>query len=163
MKTLYLKLANLNFWANNKTRQNIETIKPRDLQLKTPYGSLSDLIIHLFNAVNHWLDYIDVKYAFPRRTPDIDFQDWSQVLSLWKRTDTRLIQVVDSFIDDSKFEEIVEKLEMTIGDMILHLSHHSFYHRGQIAMFIRQKELGKLPDTDADTFFKETRKKEKKD
>jgi uncharacterized damage-inducible protein DinB len=74
-----------------------------------------------------------------------------------------LIQVVDSFIDDSKFEEIVEKLEMTIGDMILHLSHHSFYHRGQIAMFLRQKELGKLPDTDADTFFKETRKKEKKD
>ncbi len=140
----------MNLWENNDYTIVMKTIKKDSLFLKTPYGTVFDLVIHLFNAINHWLDYIDTEYTFPRKDPDVNLSDWSVTLNLWKKTDHRWIKVIESL---EEFTSSFGNHKMIVGEMFLHISHHSYYHRGQLAMFFRQHHLPKFPETDADVYF----------
>ncbi|MHA2365732.1 MAG: DinB family protein [Candidatus Hodarchaeales archaeon] len=151
MNNLYLKLAEMNLWANTEFRNSMKNIEQKELRIKTPYGTLVDLVIHLFNAVNHWLDIIDNKYKFQRKGPKIDYNDWLQVLTLWKKTDQRLIQVIKS--NNVNLTKFLPQHKMTLGEMFLHISHHSYYHRGQLALLYRQNNLQTVKSTDANEYF----------
>ena len=59
MKALCLKQAKLNSWANNILRENMESLTFDDLEIKTPYGTIHQLTVHLINTINHWLDFFD--------------------------------------------------------------------------------------------------------
>ena len=46
----YKNLADMNAWANEKFRIVLSALQMEQLQLKTPYGSLLDLLCHTFDA-----------------------------------------------------------------------------------------------------------------
>ena len=53
MKQFYLELAKMNAWANSLIRQTIRDLSPEVLEIQTnytPYGSLGNLFIHIFNT-----------------------------------------------------------------------------------------------------------------
>ena len=84
---------------------------------------------------------------------------------LWEKTDERLLEVTHKIVDDNKFNKEFtyshdkkKYYRMTYEELFLHLSHHSYYHRGQLAMIFRQCGLNKAPVTDADGFFAKTTK-----
>lgn len=165
MVEIYKKLADLNYWANEKLRITIEQLNREDLETKTPYGLLRELIIHLFNSINHWFDYIDIENYIPRKDSDINYFNWVEIKKLWIATDERFMNFVLNINDLDEFNNRFSYHEdpsysIAWGELFLHLSHHSYYHRGQIAMLLRQNNLIKAPITDAEIFFsiKMTRK-----
>ncbi|MHA2296599.1 MAG: DinB family protein [Candidatus Hodarchaeales archaeon] len=160
MNDQYIKLAKLNSWANDELRKVMGEFNSEMLKLGTPYGTIHDLVIHLINAINHWLDFFDYDHYIPRSNNDIDYNNWNEVLTLWKKTDKRLSSVIETFNEEEGFErEFIyshnreKHYRMSFGDLFLHLSHHSYYHRGQLAMLFRQNDLRVAPPTDADLFF----------
>ena len=161
MKNNYVKQAKLNSWANKILRETMKDFSTVDLQLETPYGTLLQLTIHLMSAINHWFDFFDQKFTIDWKDDKIDYTNWQDILELWKSTDERFENIVDSFTTDESFEEyfeyshnIKDHYKMKFSELFLHLSCHSYYHRGQLVMFFRQKNLRISPPVDADDFFK---------
>ena len=160
MKALCLKQAKLNSWANNILRENMESLTFDDLEIKTPYGTIHQLTVHLINTINHWLDFFDEYFKFPRGEDDIDYSNWLDVLKLWEDTDKRLEDVIEDF-DENELEDYflyshnnVEQYKMKFCDLFLHLTTHSYYHRGQLALLFRQNNLTPFAPFDADDYFK---------
>jgi uncharacterized damage-inducible protein DinB len=138
----------------------MEQLNSDDLSIKTPYGTIMDLTIHLINTINHWLDFFDDYFKFPRGEEDFDYNDFIDVLKLWEQTDKRLEDVIEAF-DENEFEDYftyshdkVEQYKIKFCDLFLHLTCHSYYHRGQLALIFRQHDLAPLPPIDADDYFK---------
>ena len=161
MKEYYQNFSNLNKWANNIVRETMKDYTIEELALETPYGSLQKLTLHITTAINHWLDFFDTTYNIIWKENEIDYTNWSEILQLWEKTDERLGKVLASFESDEAFEEYFtyshnkkDTYKMKYNEMFLHLVCHSYYHRGQLVMFFRQKGLKVSPPLDADDFFK---------
>ncbi|MFX0051329.1 MAG: DinB family protein, partial [Candidatus Hermodarchaeota archaeon] len=141
MKEQFIKLARLNMWANERFREVFKDLKLNDLQKETPYGVILDLIIHNFEALNVWLERMEKKPLVEKRKTSADYNSVSEVMSAWNETDHLFLQVMKSFQDDEDFNRKIEyrrrgeetTYQVALGDVILHMSHHSFYHRGQLA------------------------------
>lgn len=161
MKKFYVKLSKLNNWANSQFRTVMQEFSPADLQIQTPYGSIRKLTIHLISTLNHWFDFFDTTFAITWRKPEFDYHHWPIVLELWTNTDARFEQIIDSFPDAIAFDQLFsyshnkqELYQMQFGELFLHLTTHSYYHRGQLALIFRQQDLPIAPPTDADDYFK---------
>ena len=161
LKSNYVKQAKLNSWANEIIRETMKDLTPTNLQLVTPYGTLLQLTIHLMSAINHWFDFFDHTFTIDWKDNKIDYTNWRKISDLWKRTDERFENIVESFPSDDSFEEYFEYshnkkdyYKMKFSELFLHLSCHSYYHRGQLVMFFRQNDLKISPPVDADDFFK---------
>lgn len=161
MKEYFQKFSGLQKWSNKIVRETMKNYTKEELALETPYGSLQDLTLHLMTAINHWLDFFDTRNKISWKENEIDYTDWSQVLKLWEETDERFEKVIKEFQTDEAFEDYLtyshnkkDTFKMKYNEMFLHLVCHSYYHRGQLVMFFRQKRLKVSPPLDADDYFK---------
>ncbi|MFX0150949.1 MAG: DinB family protein [Candidatus Hodarchaeota archaeon] len=162
MKEQFIKLARLNMWANERFREVFKDLKLNDLQKETPYGVILDLIIHNFEALNVWLERMEKKPLVEKRKTSADYNSVSEVISAWNETDQLFLQVMKSFQDDEDFNRKIEyrrrgeetTYQVALGDVILHMSHHSFYHRGQLALLLRQYGYKPAPPTDANKYLR---------
>ena len=161
MKSYFIKQANLNARANKIIRDTMKNFSTDDLLIETPYGTLLKLTTHLNTAVNHWFDFFDKKFNIPWRENEINYQNWNEILKLWEQTDERFKNIVNNFGNDEEFEQFFtyshnkrDIYKMKFSEMFLHLTCHSYYHRGQLVMFFRQNGLKISPPVDADDFFK---------
>jgi uncharacterized damage-inducible protein DinB len=134
MKKYFLKLYQYNAWSNKRvlgclTRQNV-----RDEKILTIMG-------HIVAAQFLWLHRI-------KGLPAPDVKLWgeytlNQLQLLADDAGTKWIEFVegtDNFDRDLTYRNYVNELYTTNVEMIMvHLVNHSSYHRGQIAMLLRQK------------------------
>jgi uncharacterized damage-inducible protein DinB len=134
MKKYFLKLYQYNAWSNKRvlgclTRQNV-----RDEKILTVMG-------HIVAAQFLWLHRI-------KGLPAPDVKLWgeytlNQLQLLADDAGTKWIEFVegtDNFDRDLTYRNYVNELYTTNVEMIMvHLVNHSSYHRGQIAMLLRQK------------------------
>src|SRR3990172_8470391 len=155
-----LEMIGYNSWANQKFRDTLSTISFDKLKAETIYGPLIERIIHIFASIDLWLARIDGKSPTSMPTSK-DFQTWDTIVKAWELADRRLLTYARS---TKSLDELDKKIsyksikgdpfESTIGHILTHLSHHQMYHRGQVAMSLRQLKLPAAPQTDVIVFFR---------
>lgn len=143
MKEYFKDIFEYEQWANNEFINIIES-------MKSPPDSILNLMSHIINARIIWLG----------RIKKINFN--TEVWQKYKKDDLRNIHSssvnsVLKFISENTeedFEKIIEyenskgeKFSSRLSDILIHLSHHSAYHRGQLVIHLKSVNSG-FPDTD---------------
>lgn len=136
MKTYFLKLYQYNQWANNRVFEGLQKQNVTDDKTLT-------IMSHVVSALYIWLSRIEGKSpaAYP----------------LWKQYSLRELMKMNEEITDRwlRFVEETEDFNRVlvynnyVGDpyknnveqIMIHLVNHSTYHRGQVALLLRQNEL----------------------
>jgi uncharacterized damage-inducible protein DinB len=145
MVNYFLTLYGHLFWAEKKTSKNIES-------LFEVYLPVQDLAIHLVKAYCVWYDrytlgIFDAEKFQPVPTFS-DFQDrlfdaqskWRGLLQSLKEEE--LLSANFSYAGPSG-----ALMNKSLLDVLTHLPIHSAYHRGQIALHLRQQNI-KVEPTD---------------
>jgi uncharacterized damage-inducible protein DinB len=156
----FIEMVAFNAWSNSRFRSTLKEIPLDDLDITTPYGPLIERIVHIFVSVDMWLDRIEGKSRKSVRTAK-DFKDWKEIEVSWESADKRLTSFVKNIsVKGTVDQEIHYKslkndvFHSTVSNILIHLSHHQMYHRGQIAMVLRQNHLPPVPSTDGIAFFR---------
>jgi uncharacterized damage-inducible protein DinB len=153
MPNIFLDLALVNMNLNNKVRTGIKDDFNKIRTLETPYGELGHIIYHLFEAVHIWLNRITNNYLEIKSYNELSEQN--EFFNIWKSIDKRFISYTENIGSSFDYNKIIifnkksgDVLQMLLGDILMHISHHSFYHRGQIATLLRINNFIALPDLD---------------
>lgn len=160
MLDYFMELALFNASANEKVRKVFEEIGGENLYFDTPYKRpYIDLAIHIFAGVDLWLERIAGKNPKFIKTFK-DFSTWEIAMAAWVESDERLVQYVHEIKKESMLNTMIkytslegQDYQMTVGKILLHILHHSMYHRGQLATLLRVKGLKPLPDMDLITYY----------
>lgn len=143
MKTYHVRLLQYEHWAN---LQFIEALE----KLENPPEKALSLMSHILNAQMVW---------FTRITNDhLVVGVWDLLPVSWlKETAEHSYQKWDSYVrdmDEADFDKLISyrntkgvAYETSIGDILIHLSHHAAYHRGQIVTLLKPL-VNPLPATD---------------
>ena len=154
MKQTFLELATYQKWANDRFRKNLENLDFSKLSIKTPYGTLRDIVVHIFGAVELWLKRLE-GVSLPAIKSGESYTNWQELKKDWIEMDEKLISIVKN-LDEKDFSKQI-KYTSTEGHhlgtsmeniLIQLLTHHQSYHRGQIGMALRQNDLPPVRETD---------------
>jgi uncharacterized damage-inducible protein DinB len=131
----YRRLFAYDKWGNLATLDSIR------LATLAPSSRACAVLAHLIGAGNIWLDRVHGRAATLEVWPTLSLDQcaagfaeldagWSAFIEKLKTADVeRKIKYVNSK---------GERWESTIGDILMHVALHGTYHRGQIAMLIRE-------------------------
>jgi uncharacterized damage-inducible protein DinB len=136
MKPYFLKLYQYNAWANDRilgclTRQTVESKK------------ILSIMGHIISAQFLWLHRI-------KGLPPADVKLWGeyklpQLVKMSEEASLRWLDFIEATVDFNRQltylnytgDPYVNNVEM----IMIHLVNHSTYHRGQIALLLRQEGL----------------------
>ena len=151
MKNLALKIAVTNKELNDSFRDYFKDNFDKMKMIQTPYGIIESVIYHMFLASNIWLGRIanekfPIKKLADLTTNEMFFEEWSNI-------DVRFVEYCKK--NDLDFEKVIDvktldgnEFKLTVEDILLHISHHSFLHRGHLGTIIRIHNLKPLPGLD---------------
>jgi uncharacterized damage-inducible protein DinB len=134
MKQFFLKWYSYNAWANRSIIACLEKQSVNDEKILTILG-------HLVSANFIWLNRI-------KGLPKSEYKLWGeytlpQLASMIGEADKlwmEFIQSTDDFNRILKYNNYVGNyFENNIEQIMIHLVNHGSYHRGQVAMLLRQK------------------------
>ncbi|MCY3410499.1 MAG: DinB family protein [Candidatus Heimdallarchaeota archaeon] len=159
MNTLSTMFA-WNAWANRRYRQVFSEMQFEELNRETPYGNLLDRIVHIFASFEMW--YQRLQGESPTDTiKAADFNNWSELERKWIELDHLMLGYVD-FLSDEELEQEVQytsldgkKYSRKQKHILLHLTAHPNYHRGQLSTYFKMEGLPALPSTDMVLYFLE--------
>lgn len=151
MTNLAKKIAVTNKLLNDSYREYLneefETIKT----ITTPYGDVGSVIYHMMFATNVWLNRIskekgNMKPYTELKSKDVFFEEWL-------KADTRFVDFTsNNSFDYAKIIDVKtldgQEFKLSVEDILLHISHHSFLHRGHLGAIIRINNLKPLPGLD---------------
>jgi uncharacterized damage-inducible protein DinB len=136
MKQFFLKWYSYNAWANRSIFECLEKQSVNDEKILTILG-------HLVSANFIWLNRI-------KGLPKSEYKLWGQYTlpqlkimieeadKLWME----FIGSTDDFNRILKYNNYVgDYFENNVEQIMIHLVNHGSYHRGQVAMLLRQKGL----------------------
>jgi uncharacterized damage-inducible protein DinB len=151
-------LAHYNRWANTRLFEASATLtaEARQRDLRASFNSLEGTLIHILWGERGWLSFWQTGNFVPRPAPG-DYPDFPSLRSAWTRHDeayvTYLRGLAQQELDSSR---TLDATTYTLGELIQHALNHSTYHRGQVALLLRQ--LGHTPPfTDYHDFLAEMR------
>lgn len=134
MKQFFLQWYRYNAWANRRVIGCLEQQAVTDEKILTVFG-------HLMAANFIWLNRIE-------GLPKSEYKLWGEynLQTLSKMVDEaderwmRFIQSNESFDRVLKYNNYVgDYFENNVQQIMIHLVNHGTYHRGQVAMLLRQK------------------------
>lgn len=134
MKTFFEKWYSYNAWANRKLINCIEQQQVNDQKILTTMG-------HLLSANFIWLNRI-------KGLPKSEYKLWgeyslAQLKTMVEEADKQWIDFIQSQGDFNrllKYNNYVgDYFENNVEQIMIHLVNHGSYHRGQVAMLLRQK------------------------
>lgn len=134
MKQFFLKWYSYNAWANRAIIANLEKQAVSDEKILTVMG-------HLVSANFIWLNRI-------KGLPKSEYKLWGgytlpQLKDMVEEADRlwmEYIEVTDDFSQVLKYNNYVGNyFENKVEQIMIHLVNHGSYHRGQVAMLLRQK------------------------
>lgn len=162
-----LELSKINTWANKRIRDSLkESFTFDELQsITTPYGTLAELIFHVFGAVSLWLKRLGISVEGFKRINQIASID--ELFSLWEAVDNKYNEFIEQLNQNNTSPNYLfkyknakgEDLEIPVNEMVFQLHNHSYYHRGQIAYVVRANNKNPLPGTDSIIYYRENKKK----
>lgn len=134
MKSFFLKWYSYNAWANRKLINCIEQQQVNDQKILTTMG-------HLLSANFIWLNRI-------KGLPKSEYKLWgeyslAQLKTMVEEADKQWMDFIQSQGDFNrllKYNNYVgDYFENNVEQIMIHLVNHGSYHRGQVAMLLRQK------------------------
>ncbi|MHA2502561.1 MAG: DinB family protein [Candidatus Kariarchaeaceae archaeon] len=152
MDTL-IDLFEWNAWANAKHRDVLSEIDFEILQQDTPYGRLIDRIVHIFASFKMWHQRMEGESPDSVLTGD-DFSSWKDLSHTWEAYDQLLIKYVQNLSPAQLDEEITYQslnskwYRRKRRHILIHLTAHPNYHRGQITALLKERAIAQFPSVD---------------
>jgi uncharacterized damage-inducible protein DinB len=151
-------LSAYNRWANTRLLQTAATLGTAELErdLGASFRSLQGTLIHLLWGERGWLRFWQIGEFVPKPAPG-DYPDLASLRRAWQDHQ----EAYECFMrgltqTDLDAPRTLDATLYTLGELVQHALNHSTYHRGQVALLIRQ--LGNQPaHTDYHDFLEETR------
>ena len=156
-------LVHYNRWANTRLFEASSALTPkvgnpdeRKRDLRASFNSLEGTLIHILWGERGWLSFWQTGNFVPRPAHGA-YPDFPALREAWTRHDeayvTYLRGLAQQELDSSR---TLDATTYTLGELIQHALNHSTYHRGQVALLLRQ--LGHTPPfTDYHDFLAEVR------
>lgn len=157
-------------WANRRTFQMVSCLSAEQFtrDLGGSFRSVRDTLVHLISGEWIWLSYwkaqshgsaleTDLKQRRDTLFNPIAFPDVAALQSKWKEIEQDQIAFLKSLTNTSLERTLPARgTQLSLAQLMQHLTNHSTYHRGQIALMVRQ--LGAEPlATDFHVFLAEGR------
>ena len=155
-------------WANNRVLQAVSTLTAQEFtrDLGGSFRSVRDTLVHIIAGEWGWLTYwkeVSPNSAFladlKRRldalyNPDA-FPNFAAVQSKWAEVEKEQVEFVNRVTNES-LEKMLpfRTTQVRLGHLMQHLANHSTYHRGQVALMMRQLDAEPRP-TDFHVFLVE--------
>ena len=147
-----------NRWANRRLLA-VASFLPREdfgRDLHASFGSVRGTLLHILWGERRWLHFWQDGSFIPDAVPE-DFPDPAALDASWVSLEQEQLLFVAGLTDELlAAPRRVRDNEYPFGELVQHLLNHSTYHRGQVALLLRQ--LGQSPPaTDYRLFLIEAR------
>ena len=143
MKNQWIRLVDYEQWANRAVIDALDSVA-------NPPHRAVELMGHILSAQQVWLSRVTGEVSY--------VAIWEDIPIAWMgETSDRNFRRLKSFLEaesDESLNRLIaysnsagEPFETPMTDILMHLSHHAAYHRGQIVQLIRP-QLAEAPKTD---------------
>jgi uncharacterized damage-inducible protein DinB len=158
-------------WANNRVLQAVSTLSDEQFtrDLGGSFPSVRDTLLHIISGEWGWLAYwkepspgadfvADMKKRREALFHPKVFPDVAAVKLKWAEIEKEQTEFVNRVTNESLGRMLpVRATQISLAHLMQHLANHSTYHRGQIALKMRQLEAKPLA-TDFHVFLMEGRR-----
>ena len=159
-------------WANHRVMNAAATLTLEQFtrDLRGSFPSLRDTVVHLISAEWAWLTYWTHPSPGPELAADLGkrrealftaqaFPDLAAVQTKWAEIEKNQIEFVSRLTEEGLTRMFPYRgKQVALAGLMQHLANHSTYHRGQVALMMRQ--LGAEPvATDFHVFLVEGRER----
>jgi uncharacterized damage-inducible protein DinB len=156
-------------WANNRVLQAVLALSDEQFtrDLGGSFRSVRDTLVHIIGGEWGWLTYW--KEPNPSAVKDLwtrhdalfhpsAFPNVAAVQSKWAEVEKEQTEFVNGVTNESLGKMLpFRTTQVSLGHLMQHMANHSTYHRGQVALMMRQ--LGAEPlATDFHVFLVEGRR-----
>jgi uncharacterized damage-inducible protein DinB len=157
-------------WANNRVLQAASTLSAEEFtrDLGGSLRSVRDTLVHIVGSERSWLrcwkepspssTFIDGVWTRHDAlfSPNA-FPDFAAVQLKWGEVEREQVEFVNRVTDESLSRMLpVRTTQISLAHLMQHLANHSTYHRGQVALMMRQVAAKPLA-TDFAMFLMESR------
>jgi uncharacterized damage-inducible protein DinB len=132
--------AHYNRWANHRLFEASATLtaEERERDLHASFHSLEGTLIHILWGERGWLSFFQTGNFVPHSAPG-DYPDFPALQRAWDMHDEAYVSYL-SRLTQSELDapRTLDAIPYTLGELIQHALNHSTYHRGQVALLLRQ-------------------------
>jgi uncharacterized damage-inducible protein DinB len=150
--------AHYNRWANQRLLEASAalTAEERERDLRASFVSLQGTLIHILWGERGWLSFWQTGDFVPRPAPG-DYPDFPALQRAWTTHNEAYVTYLCGLTrEEPDAPRTLDAIPYTLGELIQHALNHSTYHRGQVALLLRQ--LGHVPPfTDYHDFLAQAR------
>jgi uncharacterized damage-inducible protein DinB len=139
-------------WANNTVLQAASALSAEQFtrDLGASFRSVRDALLHIIGGEWCWLTYWKEPSHGPAFLTELwnrhdalfnpdNFPDVYVVTSKWAEIEKEQVEFVNAVTDESlKTMLPVRGTQISLANLMQHLANHSTYHRGQVALMMRQ-------------------------
>lgn len=147
-----------NRWANQRLLEAAAALaaEERERDLRASFVSLQGTLIHILWGERGWLNFWQTDNFVPQPAPG-DYPDFASLQRAWSTHDEACVSYLCNLTQaELDAPRTLDATTYTLGELIQHALNHSTYHRGQVALLLRQ--LGHTPPfTDYHDFLAEFR------
>jgi uncharacterized damage-inducible protein DinB len=152
------RLFAYNRWANRRLLVAASLLSRDDFSrdMHASYGSVRGTLIHILWGEGRWLQFWKDGSFIPDPDPD-EYPNVAALEAAWEQIEEEQ-QAFAAALTEAKLATTmkVRDNEYTLAELVQHILNHSTYHRGQVAVLLRQ--IGhRPPSTDFRLFLTEAR------
>jgi len=139
-------------WANNRVLLAASTLSAEKFtrDLGGSFRSVRDTLVHIVGSEWGWLTYWNEPSPSSAFLTDLwtrvdalfdpnTFPDLAAVRLKWAEVEKEQIEFVNCVTDESLRRMLpVHETQISMAHLMQHLANHSTYHRGQVALMMRQ-------------------------
>ena len=158
-------------WANNTVLQAVSTLRVEEFtrDLGGSFRSVRDTLVHIIGVEWGWLTLWKEPSLSSAIVTDLwtrlgalfhpnAFPDVAAVQLRWAEVEREQVEFVDRVTNESLRRMLpVRETQISLAHLMQHLANHSTYHRGQVALMMRQLAAEPLA-TDFAVFLMEGRR-----
>ena len=139
-------------WANNRVLQAASTLSAEEFtrDLGGSFRSVRDTLVHIVGSERTWLTYWKEPSPSSAFLTDLwtrhdalfspnAFPDLAAVQLKWAEVEREQVDFVNRLTNESLGRMLpVRTTQISLAHLMQHLANHSTYHRGQVALMMRQ-------------------------
>jgi uncharacterized damage-inducible protein DinB len=152
------RLFAYNRWANRRLLVAASLLSRDDFgrDMHASYGSVRGTLIHILWGEGRWLQFWKDGSFIPDPDPD-EYPTVAALEAAWEQIEEQQQTFAAALTEQTLAATLnVREQEYTLAELVQHILNHSTYHRGQVAVLLRQ--IGhRPPSTDFRLFLTEAR------
>ena len=139
-------------WANNRVLQAVSTLSAEEFtrDLSGSFRSVRDTLVHIIGGEWGWLTYWKEPSPSSAFVTDLwtrhealftadAFPDVAAVQLKWAEVERDQVEFVNRVTNESLGRMLpLRTTQISLAHLMQHLANHSTYHRGQVALMMRQ-------------------------